>query len=334
MASRAAWVSIAACLLIAAPPRAAGAHDPGLSVARVRLLEQAVEARIDLDPSDASSVSLDARALELRLDGRRLAPSRIEPLPGTDGGAALRLVFPAAARGRLAIEASVLRALPPGHKQVLRVERGEGALLAEVLLSAGSPSLALDLRAAAPAPTLAGFFAAGAAHVLAGPDHLLFLLVLLLGAPGLGAVARLVSAFTAAHAIALAAVVAGRVPAGAAWVEPVIAASIVYAAARSALGTAGGGRAKLAFGFGLVHGLGLAGALAGLGLGRGAGVVGPLAAFNLGVEAVQLAIAGLVAPGLAALRRTPRAERVVVVSGSLFAFAAGAFWLVERTLLG
>lgn len=335
MTSRSALASFAACLLLVAVPLMARAHDPGLSVARVLLREDAVEARIDLDLSDASSAPLDARALALRLDGRPLAPSWIEPLPGTDGGAALRLVFPRAAHGRLTIEATLLTRLPPGHKQVLRVERGEGVLLAEALLSAESPSLALDLRAQqAPRGPLAGYFRAGAEHVLAGADHLLFLLVLLLGAPGLAAVARLVTAFTAAHALSLAAVVAGFVPAGAAWIEPAIAASVVYAAARCAFGARPAGQAKVAFGFGLVHGLGLAGALAALGLGGGAGFVGPLAAFNLGVEAVQLAIAALVVPLLASLRRAPRAERLVVVTGSLAALAAGAFWLVERTLRG
>jgi hypothetical protein len=307
----------------------------------VRLLDDAVEARIDLDLADAASVPLDASALGLRVDGRALPAARVEPLPGRDGGAALRLLFGGVPRGRLTIEAGLLRALPPGHKQVLRVERGEGALLAESLLSAESPSYALDLRArpgsedrsGSPPRALVGYLAAGAGHVLAGADHLLFLLVLLLGARGFGAVARVVTAFTAAHALSLAAVASGHVPADAAWVEPAIAGSVVYAAARCALGGRARGHAAVAFGFGLVHGLGLAGALGVLGLGRGALLVGRLAAFNFGVEAVQIAIAAAVVPVLAALRRTPRAERLVVVSGSLFALATGTFWLVERTLL-
>ena len=89
---------------------------------------------------------------------------------------------------------------------------------------------------------------------------------------------------------------AARRDAVAAVVEPLIAASIVLVGVenvdtRRRAGPGGGSNAGgLAFAFGLVHGLGFAGALADIGLGarRRASIVAPLVAFNLGIELGQL----------------------------------------------
>ena len=76
-------------------------------------------------------------------------------------------------------------------------------------------------------------------------------------------------------------------------VEPLIAATIVIVGVENLLrGDEPRGRWVLTFGFGLVHGLGFAGALKAIGLGTaGTSVVGPLVAFNLGVELGQLPVA-------------------------------------------
>jgi hypothetical protein len=318
----------------AAAPPPAPAPDPGLSVARIVLDAREVQVRVDLDVADAAGVSLDAGALALAFDGRPQRPARRLPIAGDPAGAAVGFAYDDAPRARLEVHAALLASLPPGHRQVLRVERAGGALVAEAMLSAQAPALAIDLASGEPAPPrrLARFFVAGAGHVLAGADHLLFLGLVLLGCRGLGAVARVVSAFTAAHAIALGAVALGALPGDAAWVEPAIAASIVYAAGVNALAPAREGRAAIAFAFGLVHGLGLASALAALPLGDGIALLGAIASFHLGVESVQLAIAALLLPLLAAVARTPAAARRVVLAGSALAAAVGLVWLVARTL--
>ena len=118
-------------------------------------------------------------------------------------------------------------------------------------------------------------------------------------------------------------------------VEPLIAASIVVAAALN-LRDGGGVRQRLAvaFGFGLVHGLGFAGVLAELGIGGpGATRILPLAAFNVGVEAGQIAIASLALPVLARLRRAPALARAVAPACSALLCAVGTVWLIERLLL-
>jgi len=118
-------------------------------------------------------------------------------------------------------------------------------------------------------------------------------------------------------------------------VEAIIALSIVFVA-REAWRKAGGEKSLtarwpwlLAFGFGLLHGFGFAGALSEIGLPAG-DVPLALFTFNLGVELGQLAFVA-VALGLSrlALRRLPRRPWMVVAP----AYAIGtlaAFWCIER----
>jgi hypothetical protein len=91
----------------------------------------------------------------------------------------------------------------------------------------------------------------------------------------------------------------------------------------------------LTFAFGLIHGLGFAGVLHEMGIANsGSGAVVPLLAFNLGVEAGQLAIAAVVLPILWKLRDNRTFLRRGVPACSIAVAAAGAYWLIERTLLG
>ena len=185
----------------------------------------------------------------------------------------------------------------------------------------------------------------GIRHIWGGVDHLLFLIALLLPAPlvasagGLvprktfGAVVRevlkVVTAFTLAHSITLSLAVLGALRLPARWVEAAIAFS-VFAAAWNNLRPFLPGRAwMLAFGFGLVHGLGFAGALSQLGLPRQAKGLA-LLAFNLGVEAGQLAIVALVLPAIFAARRTRAYQPLVLRIGSLLIAWIAAIWLIER----
>jgi hypothetical protein len=182
-------------------------------------------------------------------------------------------------------------------------------------------------------------------HIWIGIDHILFLLALLLpavlrreGGRWLPApsyrfafwdVLAIVTAFTVAHSITLTLATLGWVTLPSRPVESLIAASVVLAAANNVWPLAGGRRWLVAFGFGLVHGFGFAGALAELGLPPGALALS-LLGFNVGVELGQLAIVVLFLPLAYALRRTGFYRRGVLVGGSL-AIAALAFaWFVQR----
>ncbi|NJD06923.1 MAG: HupE/UreJ family protein [Methylococcaceae bacterium] len=115
-------------------------------------------------------------------------------------------------------------------------------------------------------------------------------------------------------------------------VEPAIAASIVYVGARSLTGTGRGHGIYLAFGFGLVHGLGFAGALAESlagGIHSGRYWISDLAAFNLGIESLQLVVAGIAFALLERSRQQPWAGPATATA-SFAVMAAGMGWLAVR----
>jgi hydrogenase/urease accessory protein HupE len=148
----------------------------------------------------------------------------------------------------------------------------------------------------------------GVEHILTGLDHLLFVLGLLLLTTSRRQLVVAVTAFTVAHSITLAAATLGVVHVPSRPIEAVIALSIVFVAleivhAREGkLGIAARAPWIVAFGFGLLHGFGFAGALSETGLPDGHIAIA-LLFFNLGVEAGQLLFIGVVLAIWAFLRR-------------------------------
>lgn len=212
-----------------------------------------------------------------------------------------------------------------------------------------APTVALAVAPTSTAPPVATYFRLGVEHILAGPDHLLFVLglVLVLWRAGRGAGAWIgtVTAFTVAHSITLSLATLGalRLPAGP--VEAVIALSILLLALE--LAKAGPRSANdtvprswtfrypwaVAFGFGLLHGFGFAGALADIGL-PAAAEAWALASFNLGVEAGQLIfIATLLLLRALAGQRLPT---IPITTATTYAVGGIAcYWLMDRlTTLG
>jgi len=177
------------------------------------------------------------------------------------------------------------------------------------------------------------FIASGIHHIAIGPDHILFIVgLLLLG----GSVLRLlgiVSAFTIGHSITLSLAALGLVTPPARLVEPAIALSIVYVGADNLL--AGGGRDVrpwIALFFGLVHGFGFASVLREIGLPpRALGI--SLFAFNVGVEIGQAIIVVIVAATLGFVRtRNPRLAYRIGYAGSIVVILAGAYWFIQRVI--
>ena len=179
------------------------------------------------------------------------------------------------------------------------------------------------------------FVASGIHHIAIGPDHILFILGLLL--PG-GSVRRLlaiVTAFTIGHSVTLALATLSVLDPPAHVVEPLIALSIVFVGADNLfVGQRGRDvRIWVALLFGLVHGFGFAGVLRDTGLPSEALAVS-LFAFNLGVELGQAAIVVVAATILDQLRhRRANVARVVVTVGSWVVLLAGGWWFYERVFL-
>ena len=194
-----------------------------------------------------------------------------------------------------------------------------------------------------PVPGFRRYALLGVDHILTGYDHLLFLLGLLLVCRRTRTVAVVVTCFTAAHSVTLALAALHVVTLSGRVVEPLIAASIVFVGVENVVRGSEPDkrwpnswllvRWGLAFAFGLIHGLGFAGALEDIGLGRdGAPIIAPLVAFNLGIELGQLAIALPLFALLWKLRALPAFARTGVKIASLLVAAVGVVWLVQRLI--
>ena len=190
------------------------------------------------------------------------------------------------------------------------------------------------------AAVLSEYVRTGAAHVLSGADHVLFLLVVLAAGWGWRSLLGALTCFTAGHAVTLIACVWAGWSVPAAIVEPAIAATIIGMASFDAWArwrdrpVRPGTRLALVFACALIHGLGLAGALSELTqwpLGS-AQLAWALTGFNLGVEAAQIGVAAGVGLTLLGLNRWmgPRVYLRATRFASGVALLAGSFWFVER----
>ncbi|GAA3222631.1 HupE/UreJ family protein [Nonomuraea helvata] len=198
------------------------------------------------------------------------------------------------------------------------------------VLDAANPTVRVGERPAA--HQLWEFFLLGAEHLLSGLDHILFLIALLIGARRLRDVVVTASAFTVAHSITFLLAAMGVVDVPGAIVEPVIAASIIVVAVANLLGRQedklGKWRLPIVFAFGLIHGLGFAGALDIKESGSWQLLLS-LLSFNVGIEVTQLAIIAVLFPLLVLLRRTS-AARWAVVAMSVPIVAVSLYWFFDR----
>ena len=186
------------------------------------------------------------------------------------------------------------------------------------------------------------FVASGIEHILIGPDHILFLVGLLLLGGSLKKLALIVTSFTIGHSITLSLAALDILSPSSQLIEPLIALTIVVVGADNVLVLRNAGdrareatdiRAWLAAGFGLIHGFGFAYVLKEFGLPQAA-LGWSLFAFNLGVEFGQLLIVGVVAAVLLVVRRQSAvAAHWVAMAGSFAVILAGLYWFVERVFL-
>jgi hydrogenase/urease accessory protein HupE len=180
------------------------------------------------------------------------------------------------------------------------------------------------------------YLSLGVEHILLGVDHLLFVLALLILTDGTWRLVKTVTAFTVAHSITLGLATLGFVHVPPKPVEAVIALSIVFVAAE--IVHAHHGRSGLAartpwlvaFTFGLLHGLGFAGALSEVGLPAGHIPVA-LLFFNLGVEAGQLLFVAVVLSIIGIARRLRVAfPRWAEMAPAYAIGGVASFWMIER----
>lgn len=272
------------------------------------------EARIAIDPQlPASCTPLGERNVEVA-DGAFVARWQVR-CPGGLEGQTIRI-------------AGLERTLT---STFVRTQLADGRAIAGVV-QASEPSF----QFAAARPVLPAYFVLGIEHILSGIDHVFFVIGLILLVPAMWRLVGALTAFTVAHSITLGAAALGFAGLPQASVEVVIALSILvvgYEVVRAARGRTGLTSAvpwAVAFGFGLLHGFGFAGALAEIGLPQGA-KLGALLLFNLGVETGQLMIVLLAVPIVRWIAtRTAELRRRLQVGAGYSLGAAATFWMIQR----
>lgn len=262
-----------------------------------------------------------------------------------DGGYAVlkflvRCPFPPA---QIVVHYSLLFDVDPNHRGLLDV-RAAGASQASVLaeqsrvvtVSLGSPDRTGQFRA---------FVDEGIWHIWKGYDHILFLLTLLLPAvviyqaggwqprassrEALFDILEVVTAFTLAHSLTLSLAVNGLLNLPSRLVESAIALTVLLGALNNLVPVVRDRRWMVAFGFGLIHGLGFASVLTDFGL-RGWNLAVALIGFNTGVEVGQLAIVLIAIPLAYSLRGTRFYRRALMPTGAAAIGGVAVYWFAMR----
>lgn len=240
--------------------------------------------------------------------------------------------------------------IPPGARQFtwtfgwtfatygLTIRNASSANVATEWLEGGDSSTPFPLAAPiAPSNrlwTALRYLKLGFTHIMPnGLDHMLFVLgIYLLSSRG-RTILWQVSAFTVAHSITLALSLYGIVSVSPRVVEPMIALSIAYVAVENVfLSELKSWRVALVFAFGLLHGMGFAGALHELQIPRSEFVTA-LITFNVGVEAGQLAVITLafLLVGWHCSRQLWYRSRIVIPTSMAIACTA-VYWTVHRLI--
>ncbi len=310
-----------------------------------------------MDPSVAATyrdalVSLLSPRVSLRFDGRpvEITWGAIDVVPERQS---VRLAFTvkAAVPGHVAVHAYVFP-YDPIHQTFVNVYE-EDAITLQAILDASRQDA--EYYAGSTQGRLAvvrTFVLSGIEHIMIGPDHILFLIGLLLLGGSLTRLAIIATAFTIGHSLTLSLAALDILSPPSYFIEPLIALTIVVVgadnllvlranripedvSAKSAASAASAAdiRAWLAAGFGLIHGFGFAYVLKEFGLPQAA-LAWSLFAFNVGVEIGQLVIVAVVAGSLIVVRRrSPAAAKTIATAGSVAVIVAGVYWFIERVFL-
>lgn len=245
--------------------------------------------------------------------------------------------FPGRRPDRLRLRAGLLAHLPPDHIHFAAVHDADDKSIGNKMLRPGDDILEIaiptgSVKEEQRVSSFPGFLKLGVEHIWTGYDHLMFLFALLLVCSTFKSAVQVVTFFTIAHSITLAFATLNLVWVDSRVVEPAIAASIVYVGVENVVRSEGDkGRWLITFLFGLIHGFGFATVLRDMGVAsRTTGVAVPLVGFNLGVEAGQIAIAGVLLPVIWKLRKHEIVVRRGVPACSAVVAAIGGYWLVQR----
>lgn len=230
------------------------------------------------------------------------------------------------------------------HKLIVNFNRDNKSPSESRVISVDQPNITFNAESGDRLASFREFIYQGVIHIWEGTDHVLFLLSLLLtcvltrqagqwvGKKNIREIVIhttwVVTAFTLAHSITLTATALDLLHFSSRWVEAGIALSVVFAALNNIFPVVlrvG----LLTFGFGLLHGMGFAGALGELGIPADEQLL-TILAFNLGVELGQMAIVLAVLPILIAVRNKFWYSRYSVTAISIVIALIASQWVIER----
>ncbi|OQW77557.1 MAG: hypothetical protein BVN35_05405 [Proteobacteria bacterium ST_bin11] len=342
-------------------------HPPGLSSLDVTIKPAQIDAKVtfalqdieafapmdsdlDAEVSDAEReaakptiAKLLAQQLRVNIDTQDVLPSEAGQVSFDDqNNARVELHYLGSPKHALMVQSKFLALLPDGHQQYLTVRDANGKALIEKMLGKHDDQISLPIANAAvaespqaPFAAFGDFFKLGIEHIVTGYDHLLFLFALLAVTHSFWPALKIITFFTIAHSITLACAGLNIIELPSSFVEPFIAATIIYVGLENIIrGDHPKGRHWLTFGFGLIHGFGFAGVLQEMDISSGdTGILLPLLSFNLGIETGQIAVAAIVLPMIWWLNNKVETAEKFLKAGSVAVSLMGAFWLVERTML-
>jgi len=305
--------------------------------------DQLLDATVAARYRDRIQALLDAR-VRVSADGetRPLAWAGLDVVRDRFG---LRLSFTAGPRPGAVDLTAIVFPYDPMHQTFVNVYE-DGELRQQNILTADAPSMRFYAGTAQGRLAVVRTFVwSGIEHILIGPDHVLFLVGLLLLGGTFRHLALIVTAFTVGHSITLSLAALDIVNPAARVIEPLIALTIVVvgtdnlfvlldrhrqAMTAQEIAASRDMRPLFAGFFGLVHGFGFASVLTAFGLPQAA-LVWSLVSFNVGVEIGQLLIVVLAA-GLLALagRGRPVVASRLAWWGSIGVILAGTYWFVDR----
>jgi hypothetical protein len=329
----------------------ASGHDASLQWS-IALLD--LDAAIGLDTNDDGDITWgELRARQTEVDAYALSRLQVSTggadciagsvehladLLGDGGYAVLRTTLrcPVAIAG-LDVRYSALFEIDPNHRALLNVT--VDGVPHTGIASPSEPIAHFD-ASGGQFTLVRQFFEGGVEHLLAGADHVLFIVMLLAplllrprpAAEGslrrLAEIVTLLTAFTVAHGLTLTLAVLGLAQVSPAAAELGVAATILVTAIDNIVPFLPRRRGLLAFGFGLIHGLGVAGGLGPLHL-PAPSLALALMSFSLGLEAAQIGIALAASPVAYVLRATPAVSHRMqpVLSGGIALLAV--LWIGE-----
>ena len=353
------WLALLLAWLFASTTPAA-AHPAPYSYLDLRFSQNIIEAtltahtldlahELNVNPADgllnrtlAASKQTDIlnllRArLSLIVDGRalRLELLSVEPLPERQALALHLRWSTSVAPGRLKIQCAFFP-YDPQHQTFLNVYEADVLVRQEIFNRGRTTFEHFTGSRQGSLAAVKSFLISGVYHIFAGPDHVLFLVGLLLLGGNLRRLLIIVTVFTVAHSVTLTLAALNIVNPSTRVVEAAMALSIVYVGIDNLMvgSSSRDVRAWIALFFGLVHGFGFANVLREFGLPRGA-LGWSLFSFNLGVEIGQVCIVLIAASLLTSLRQHyPAQDKRVIVFGSIGVILAGGYWFVQRVFFG